>query len=160
MTGRLFTVLARGVLLLVLCAVSSEAQVRMEKEYCNARFGFCFWYPVRFEMDPPPENDDGRVLRDGDGCVVTAWGGYNVLEETLEDAMTLRSADFDTVTYRAKGKNWFVLSGYRGSDIVYLKLWVGPDAVNGLEMAYPSALKKEYDAIVTKIVRSFRPGDL
>ncbi|HPR90415.1 MAG TPA: hypothetical protein PLD93_03160, partial [Synergistaceae bacterium] len=68
--------------------------------------------------------------------------------------------DFDTVTYRAKGKNWFVLSGYRGSDIVYLKLWVGPDAVNGLEMAYPSALKKEYDAVVTNIVRSFRPGDL
>ena len=160
MTGRISTVLARGVLLLLLCAVSSEAQARMEKEYCNARFGFRFSYPSRFEMDPPPENDDGRVLRDGDGCVLTAWGGYNVLEESLEDAMTSRSADFDTVTYRAKGKNWFVLSGYRGSDIVYLKLWVGTDAVNGLEMAYPSALKKEYDAVVTKIVRSFRPGDL
>ena len=74
--------------------------------------------------------------------------------------MTSRNADFDTVTYSAKGKNWFVLSGYRGSDIVYLKLWVGSGAVNGLEMAYPSALKKEYDAVVTNIVRSFRPGDL
>ena len=160
MTGRIVTVLVRGVLLLLLCAVSSEAQARMEKEYCNARFGFCFSYPAHFEMDPPPENDDGRILRDGDGCVVTAWGGYNVLEETLAEAMASRSADFDTVAYKAKGKNWFVLSGYRGSDIVYLKLWVGPDAVNGLEMAYPSALKKEYDAVVTKIVRSFRPGDL
>ncbi len=114
MTGRKFTLLVRGVVLLLLCAVSSGAQEQTEKEYCNARFGFCFSYPAHFEMDPPPENDDGRVLRDGDGCVVTAWGGYNVLEETLAEAMTSRSADFDTVTYRAKGKNWFVLSGYRG----------------------------------------------
>ncbi len=160
MIRRVFSLLVAGVLLLVLCTVSSEATEQTENEYCNARFGFCFSYPAYFEMDPPPANDDGRILRDGNGCVVTAWGGYNVLEETLAEAMASRSEDFDTVTYEAKGKNWFVLSGYRGSDIVYLKLWVGRDAVNGVEMTYPSALKKEYDRIVTKIVRSFRPGEL
>ena len=151
----------RSLLLMLVCLLGvCSAEAALESVYCNARFGFCLSCPDGFEMDPPPTNDDGRIFRDQNGCILTAWGGYNALGETLAEALTSQSANFDTVTYKTKGKNWFVLSGYKGSDIVYLKLWVGSDAINGLRIEYPSSMKKKYDAVVTKIVRSFRPGAL
>lgn len=151
----LFFVLVSAVLLF-----AARGEAVWDGSYVNGRFGWSVTVPAEFGMDPAPENDDGRRFYDRDGCSVTVWGGHNVLEATLESEMTEEEGNFDSVTYRKKGDGWFVLSGYKGESILYVKRYVGTGAIYTLRMEYPSELKEDYDALVTEVVRSFSPGGL
>lgn len=111
-------------------------------------------------MEPPPENNDGRRFYDRNGLVMTASGINNVPEGTLQTEMHSQSEDFDEISYRAKGKNWFVLSGHKGANILYLKTFVGTGSINHLYIEYPTRLKTKYNEIVAKVARSFKPGHL
>jgi len=126
------------------------------KKYCNARFKFCVNYPVTFGMGPAPVNNDGREFYDADGFFMIASGMYNVLENSLKDEMKSQEEDFDTVTYRRMKNNWFVLSGYSGENILYIKTYIVEDTIYHLYIRYPTYLKKEYDEIVSDIAKSFR----
>ena len=149
-----------GILLLSLvgfvCPVSGEEYVK----YCNGRFGFCICHPSHFGIEPAPVNDDGRRFYDGNGLNMTASGINNVLDDTLQSEMRSASEDFDKITYRAKGDNWFVLSGHKGANILYLKTYVGKGSANHLRVEYPADQKAEYDGIVARISRCFKPGRL
>jgi len=127
------------------------------KKYCNARFNFCVQYPVTFGMGPAPYNNDGRDFYDRDGFFMTASGMYNVLGNSLKEEMRSQEEDFDTITYRRIKNNWFVLSGYSGKNILYLKTYLIRDTLYHLYIRYPKSLKREYDSIVSKISKSFRP---
>jgi hypothetical protein len=129
-------------------------------KYCNDRYGFCIEYPKTLAIEPPPENGDGRRFHDEKGFLVIASGINNVLDDTLNGEMSSQSRDFDKITYRAKGKNWFILSGYKGSDVLYIKTYVGKGVINHLYIKYPSKRSGVYDEIVSRISRSFKPGDL
>lgn len=63
----------------------------------------------------------------------------------------------DIVYERTKGE-FLVLSGYRGSDIYYTKVALSPDrdTLCILEITYPRSDKAKFDAIVTRMSRSFR----
>ena len=111
-------------------------------------------------MDPAPDNDDGRRFYDRDGCSITVWGGHNVLETTLESEMTEEEGNFDSVIYRKKGDAWFVLSGRRGENILYVKRYVGTGAIYTLQMEYPSELREHYDPLVAEVLQSFLPGGM
>lgn len=128
--------------------------------YCNSRYGFCVNYPSNFGSEPAPDNNDGQVFFDRDGFRMTASGSNNVTDETVKSDMNGLLSEFDTVTYRKLGKNWFALSGYKDDSIIYIKGWVGAGSINHLYLQYPSALKTDYDNVVKQIVKSFRPGDL
>jgi hypothetical protein len=91
---------------------------------------------------------------------MTASGINNVLEDTLQTEMRSQSEGFDKITYRAKGENWFVLSGSKGAHILYLKTFIGTGSINHLSLEYPARLKAKYDEIVAKVARSFKPGSL
>ncbi len=91
---------------------------------------------------------------------MTAAGINNVTDETLKSEIEGFLDRFDTVTYRKLGNNWYALSGYKGEHIIYIKGWVGAGSINHLYLQYPSALKADYDDVVKRIVKSFRPGDL
>lgn len=127
--------------------------------YCNARYGFCVSYPKSFRMDPPPANDDGRIFRDGSGLVMTI-SGINNTGETLATEIHTESEGFDTVTQRFEGKNGFVLSGNKGTKVVYFKEFVGNGCINHLTIEYPARLKAKYGRVVAKVARSFKPGNL
>jgi len=129
-------------------------------QYCNDRYGFCVDYPSSLTMDPPPANGDGRRFHDPNGFLLIVSGINNVLDDTVETEMKSQSKDIEKITYRSEGKNWFVLSGYKGSDVVYLKTYVGEGAVNHLYIKYPAQKKADYTETVTIISRSFKPGDL
>ncbi len=136
----------------------SQAVAQMPyKKYCNARFEFCVLYPVTFGMGPAPDNNDGREFYDRDGFSMTASGIYNVLENSLKDEMKSQEEGFDTITYRRMKGNWFVLSGYSGQNILYIKTYMRHDTFYHLYIRYPVSLKKEYDPIVSKIAKSFKP---
>src|SRR5882672_10148300 len=95
--------------LVVLTFLLDEALLCAQEylRYCNERYGFCVNYPSHLTMDPPPTNGDGRRWHDRNGLVITASGINNILDETLQSALYSQSKEFDKITYRRKGKNWF-----------------------------------------------------
>jgi hypothetical protein len=115
---------------------------------------------MSFKLERSPDNGDGRNLSDGKGCIMTVSGINNVSADTLESEMLLQGGSLDEITYRKKGKNWFVLFGFKGSDVLYLKTFIGTESINHLYIRYPSRDKTFYDGIVVKISHSFRPGDI
>ena len=147
-------------LAILLLLFSSKAVGHSFATYRNERYGFSVMYPGDFKMDPPPENGDGRRFFNDNGCSITASGINNIDEESVADEMRSDESSFDKITYRSKGKNWFVLSGYKGSDILYIKSYVGVGANNDLWIRYPRALAREFSAIAGKVSGSFKPGDL
>lgn len=128
--------------------------------YCNPRYGFCVSYPSELGMEPPPANDDGRRFFDGIGFVMRASGINNANEETLETEMRSQGEDFDKITYRTQGTNWFVLSGNKGDKILYLKTFVGKGSINHLYIEYPARRHAKYSEVVAKVARSFKPGNV
>ncbi|MGD0642325.1 MAG: hypothetical protein ABSC22_16380 [Roseiarcus sp.] len=134
--------------------------------YVNDRYGATVSYPTpRFAMQPPPENDDGRTLIAADGAQILVFGSYNVTDETPASRQaSLTGPDYARTTYRAKGANWFVVSGYRdigGVDSVFYEKYIFArgDVIDSLIVTYPSALKGQYDPIAAKVAASFAGGD-
>ena len=148
-----------GIIAILLVGFMSQVNAQQAyTKYCNSRFGFCVSYPVNFGMSPSPDNNDGREFYDREGFSMTASGMYNVLENSLKDEMKSQEEDFDTVTYRKVKDNWYVLSGYKDENILYIKTYMGKETIYHLYIRYPARLKKEYDKIVSKASRSFKPG--
>lgn len=128
--------------------------------YCNERFGFCVEHPTFLAIDRPPANRDGRRFYDPNGFQMVVSGINNVLDDTVESEMKSQAGDFERITYRTRGRNWFVLSGRKGPDIVYRKTYVGQGAINHLSITYSATKGAEYAEVVAGISRSFTPGDL
>jgi hypothetical protein len=137
-----------------------QLHAQQYKLYCNGRFGFCFSYPKDMISDPPPDNGDGICVRDSHGLVITCSGIANALFDSLQSQMESTGKRFDKISYKAKGKNWFVLSGFNGNKIIYIKTFIGKEYINDLSLEYPKEFKDKYDKIVSKVVRSFKSGDL
>lgn len=53
-----------------------------------------------------------------------------------------------------------VLSGYAGTNILYIKEYVGDARINSLHLQYPKAQKQAYDVAVNQVVKSFTLGAL
>jgi hypothetical protein len=134
--------------------------------YVNDRYGTTVSYPApRFAMQPPPANDDGRTLIAADGAEILVFAAYNALDETLASRQaSLNGPDYARTTYRAKGANWFVVSGARdigGVDSVFYEKYIFSrgGVIHSLVVTYPSALKGVYDPIVARVAGSFAGGD-
>jgi hypothetical protein len=68
---------------------------------------------------------------------------------------------YDDLTYRPRGRSWFVLSGYRGDSIYYEKVMFscGGSLVNVFAITYPTEQRNLYDPIVERMEDTFTPGD-
>lgn len=130
--------------------------------YQNDRYGTTIDYPERFKPQPPPDADDGRQFKSGDGAVFTVSASYNALDFDLAgyQAFILEHRDADVVTYQAHGKDWFVISGTRGTDIFYERhlFTHGAQMTEDFVLSYPAALRATYDPIAARMAKSFRPG--
>ncbi len=91
---------------------------------------------------------------------MTVSGINNVMEDNLQTEMDSQSKGFDKITLKTKKDNWFVLSGFKKTDIVYLKTYVGESSINHLYLKYPTNRKTEYDEMVSVMSKSFKSGDL
>ena len=69
--------------------------------------------------------------------------------------LIVNAGGYDGLTYRPRGRSWFVLSGYRGDQIYYES---GGRVVNVFAMAYPIAQRQLFDPVVERMEDSFRPG--
>lgn len=126
------------------------------EQYCNPRFNFCVDIDTRWGKEPSPSNNDGRSFFDGSGFKMSVWGSYNALNESLRQSMQNAKNDFDSVTYEAIRGNWYVLSGYKEANIVYIKVFLQNDTFYTLLMSYPRHEKDIYNPITARLSQSFK----
>ena len=90
--------------------------------YGNARFNFWVDRPAHFKPGPEPMNGDGLRFTGPGGGELVASGSFTMPGSTVESAFedAKREPGLD-VTYSTQKSNWFVVSGTRGSNIVYIK---------------------------------------
>lgn len=127
--------------------------------YDNRRFAFSLSrLPENCTMQES-DNGDGVTMRDQGGFSLLAYGtnSYLVMEQSMEDALAELSSGLK-VTYKHidKAKNWFVVSGIAGEEIVYLKCFFGYPAARILRMSYPKHKAHAYAPQVEKVVQGFR----
>lgn len=130
--------------------------------YRNARYGFQIQVPDGFVAGQAPANEDGRTFRQAGGrAELLVWGWNNVLDEGLAEALARAKEDAGRpIAFESQGRNWYVLSWTDGVQIVYQKAFLGPGSGAAFRLTYPLARKSVFDAIVTRLEKSFRPGDL
>ena len=127
--------------------------------------GFAYSYPsdlfARIEGDEKPsfhyfasEASEAKFL----------VGGWNNAEgqspETFKRWVMENVGGYDELTYRPRGRSWFVLSGYRGDTIYYEKVMFscGGQLVNVFAITYPVDQRDTYDPVVERMENAFRPG--
>lgn len=132
------------------------------QNYCNSRFEYCLDYPTHLKPQPEAHNGDGRDFTSADGSVnLKVWGSVDLSEgkspaQRLKDNLKTAS-DNRRITYRNIQPQSYVLSGYTPQgQIFYRKTILKNGELVNLEFTYPPTVKKQYDAIVMRVGRSFK----
>ena len=152
--------LSRRLVLAVAASVTRPARAESWRRYRDPYVGTRIDYPDRFRPDPTHEQANGARFVSGDGATFLVHGRLNAGGRSLAELQSLVLESLgpeERVTYRAQGRNWFVLSGFEGAQILYEKhvLSGGGRFVHTFVLTYPEAQRRAYDAIVTRMSRSF-----
>ncbi len=131
--------------------------------YRNDRYGTTIDYPDFFTAQPPPDSNDGRAFKSADRAAFSVYASYNALDFDVAKYRDFILKNLDagaTVTYQARGDNWFVVSGTKGADVFYERHMLSHAAqlTESFVISYPAALRQSYDPIVAHMAKSFRPG--
>ena len=128
--------------------------------------GFTYAYPSevfeRLEGDGKPSF---HYFASADSEAKFLVGGWNnsasQSPESFKRWMMENVGGYDELTYRPRGRSWFVLSGYRKDTIYYEKVVFScrDQFVNVLAITYPVAKRGTYDSIVERMENAFKPGN-
>jgi hypothetical protein len=127
--------------------------------------GFAYSYPSdlfdRIEGDGKPsfhyfssEDSEAKFL-------VGGWdNSAGQSPASLKRWMMENVGGYDELTYRPRGRSWFVLSGYRGDTIYYEKVMFScrDRLVNVFAITYPISQREIYDPVVERMENAFTPG--
>jgi serine/threonine-protein kinase len=156
------TIARAPVLAALLLAVAAPAVAQEWRSFTNDRFGTTADVPAAWRENPPPANGDGLSFTSPDGtATVAVYGGFQAFDTLAESVAILEAPlDGETITYRHTDRKAVVVSGLRGDTIFYRRsvLSCGDKIWNGVSIEYPAADKAKYDALVTHIARSLKPG--
>jgi hypothetical protein len=134
-------------------------------EYRNDRFGLNVLYPADvFTPDRAAEAGDGQLFR-------SEVGGGRLLVGALINDSGFSPASYQSyiarksygqykIDYRPVGQNWFALSGEGNGRIFYEKVIFscGGRLINSFALLYSTDNRVEFDRIVERMEKSFRPG--
>jgi hypothetical protein len=132
------------------------------RSYHNDRFGTTADVPADWKMQPPPENDDGRIFTSPDGrAELIVNGSYAGVVDPDELGSRLEPMEGETIAYKQRKGEWAVVSGTKGDKIFYRKtlLSCGNTVANNISIEYPTSEKGRYDPLVAHVEASLRPGD-
>ena len=143
---------------------SAQSQSTRWGTFVGWKFGTSITYPDSgFSALPEPDAHDGRTFVSPDGAQIAVFASYNVLDESIEAnlASLIKSDGYQRVTYKARGPNWFVLSGLRSVDghnqVFYEKYLFSPGNKKiHTVVTYLVELKAAYDPLVGRIGNSLR----
>lgn len=141
-----------------LISASAFAQKAYET-YFNDRFSFSIDYPSDLLiMQDPPANNDGRTFLSPNGLVeMRVWGSNNALLRSLKQEYNSAIKDLGVKpSYKLLQRNGFVVSGQKKGIITYQKTLFSDNVFYTFLIEYPAKDKKLYDAMVTRIARSFK----
>lgn len=146
------------------CTIPFSASAANWQTYRNARYGTTVEYPDVFKAEPPPANGDGRTFRSADGSEFSVFASINSQNFTVAafKRFIVKNLDpADVITYQAHNSRGFVISGTSGPNIFYERHLISRDGqlTEGLIISYPARLKTTYDAIVTRMSRSFQASN-
>lgn len=149
---------------LVTALAVAPAQAADWRAFVDTEFGAQALYPAHiFKPLPADPAIPGTSFVSADGQAKLAIGswhnGENETPGQFRDKL-LSDARYATLTYRPRGRSWFVLSGYRGDKIYYEKVIYscGRRAVNAFAIMYPIAQRAHYDRIVERMEDHFKAG--
>ena len=127
--------------------------------------GFTYSYPTevfdRLEGDGKPSF---HYFASGDSeakFLVGAWNNSaGQSPQSLKSWMMENVGGYDELTYRPRGRSWFVLSGYRDDKIYYEKVMFScrDELVTVLAITYPVNERETYDPIVERMENAFKPS--
>ncbi len=120
--------------------------------YINSRFGFAVEVSGLFSKAiVVPDNDDGVILADeAEEARFRSSGGNRMDKRSIKQLFEEARKELGgAVAYSNLGKNSYVLSWTEDADIHYRKFLLGSSVWCDMELTYPAARKKEFDAIVT-----------
>ena len=131
----------------------------------DSHFGFRYAYPRTLFTETSGDGKPGfHYFASQDSAAEFLVGGWNNRKgqtpELFKHWLIANAGGYDDVTYRPRGRSWFVLSGYRGSDIYYEKVMFScaGQVVNVMAITYPEAERDLYDSVVERMEDSFRPA--
>jgi hypothetical protein len=131
----------------------------------EAQLGFAFSYPPQVFQEMPGDGKPGFHYFDARTSKAKFLvGGWNnqaqQSPESFKRWVIANAGGYDDVTYRPRGRSWFVLSGYRGDNIYYEKVMFscGGRLVNIFAISYPTAERDVFDPVVERMEDAFRPG--
>ncbi|MEW6436269.1 MAG: hypothetical protein AB1508_03750 [Pseudomonadota bacterium] len=125
--------------------------------YTNDRFGVSICYPADLvHAEPPPVDGDGLGFVAKDGAKIDTWGSNNA-ESAQEDAKRLAGST-GHVTYEIVRKDFYVVSGRNGGTIFYNRTALSHGIYSTVEITYPAADGKIWNAITAHISKCFHPG--
>lgn len=128
--------------------------------YQNARFGCSVGIPSSCVQIQDSDNGDGAVfVDDALGMQVMVWGSNNVLGSGVQQISQNLSAGHG-VAYEYQGDDHCIVSYEEGGTITYIKEYVGPGSVCGVQITYPSSSAPTCNALVEQIIPTFSPGDV
>ena len=143
-------------------AVLSAGDMKQYRTYLNVNGGFAVDIPARmFRLASADRN--GRYYRSETGKAELTVAAYtNALEQDVAKAYASALADGSIVaspTYKAKGKDFFVISGKAKGRIVYVKslLTCNGSVWASLRVDYDEASKHDFDPVLTRMSQSFTP---
>jgi len=127
--------------------------------------GFTYSYPrdvfSRIEGDGKPSFHYFESNSSEAKFLVGGWdNAAGQSPETFKRWVIENVGGYDELTYRPRGRSWFVLSGYRGNTIYYEKVMFSCQGklVNVFAVTYPVDRRHIYDPVVERIEDTFRPG--
>jgi hypothetical protein len=153
---------AASLLLAGALLAASTAPVKWQT-YVNVRYGYQLCYPAGLlEAQPEADAGDGRTFVGKDGAELLVFGAYNVLQSNLADEATEQASGYTgkrgKISYRAKGREWLVLSGDDGADnLFYTKTFERGDRFLAFQLKYPKAAAAKYKPVIDRLNRCFVP---
>lgn len=127
------------------------------ESYCNRKFQFCVDYPKTFTAEGESTSGDGQKFTSG-GVEITAYGTYNLENETPAKTLKSLTKELEKVTYKSASKNVVIVSGFKdgGKTVSYTKVLFQDDRLPTLIVTYPKDKKKEMDPVVTHVAQEFK----
>jgi hypothetical protein len=162
--------LKRVLLIFSICLIFSAQFIVNSQEntkydlYQNEKFGFEMLFPKELgQTNLGPENSSGDYLISKDQQThLSVWAKDNVpvLQWKDEYNQALLSLQDTQITYKLFKKNFFVISGFRGNQVIYWKEQPIYSSNKSFclifSMVFPVAEKKKWDPILTNCVNSIK----
>lgn len=146
----------------LLAANSLSAQTTYN-QYCNARFGFCVSYPSTFKAQGESDNGDGQefISSDRKASLLVYRDGRDAIYESEEEYKWMSylsdiNDETKQITYKKKGEDFYVVSGYQGVMIFYQKTIFTDEGMMTAIFTYPTSQKAKYDSYCLKVFETFK----